>query len=58
MHWPVAFQPGRSREIELEKVDILETWWAMEELVREGLVRQIGISNFNQPQVEMLLRYG
>lgn len=43
MHWPVAFQPGKGREIELEKVDILETWWAMEELVREGLVRQIGI---------------
>jgi diketogulonate reductase-like aldo/keto reductase len=52
MHWPVSFQPGEGREIELEKVDILETWWAMEELVRGGLVRQIGISNFNQHQVE------
>jgi amidase len=57
MHWPVAFQPGKGREIVIEKVDILETWWAMEELVREGLVRQIGISNFNQPQVERLLEY-
>lgn len=57
MHWPVAFQPEKGREIELENVDILETWWAMEELVRDGLVRQIGISNFNQAQVERLLRY-
>jgi amidase len=57
MHWPVAFQPGKGREIELERVDIIETWWAMEDLVREGLVRQIGISNFNQREVERLLRH-
>lgn len=57
MHWPVAFQPGKGREIELERVDIIETWWAMEDLVREGLVRQIGISNFNQHEVERLLRH-
>ena len=35
-------------------VDILATWHALEVLVREGLVRSIGLSNFTQQQIERI----
>lgn len=57
MRWPVAFTPDTGHKDVIDNVNILETWWAMEELVKEGLVRQIGISNFNQAQVEQILRH-
>lgn len=39
-----------------EDVDYLETWRGMEECVRQGLVRSIGISNYNSEQIERLLK--
>ncbi|KAJ5653838.1 hypothetical protein N7490_000841 [Penicillium lividum] len=57
VHWPIAFKPDTGSKIVLDNVPILETWWEMESLVRDGLVRQIGVSNFNKAQLEQLLRH-
>uniref|UniRef100_A0A8C4WFJ2 NADP-dependent oxidoreductase domain-containing protein n=1 Tax=Gopherus evgoodei TaxID=1825980 RepID=A0A8C4WFJ2_9SAUR len=61
--WPPSSQPRRtSLLLEYDNgmvvpsnTDILDTWEAMEELVDAGLVKAIGISNFNHKQIERLL---
>lgn len=35
----------------------MDTWKSMEECVKLGLTRSIGISNFNSEQVERLLKH-
>lgn len=37
-------------------VDYLDSWKAMESLVKKGLVRSIGLSNFNAEQTERVLK--
>lgn len=36
-------------------IDYLDTWRAMEELMKNGKIRSIGVSNFNSQQIDRLL---
>jgi len=64
IHWPVALERGieypesPSDFVSLEEVPLTETWAAMEELKQDGLVRHIGVSNFNVPKLQHLLDEG
>ena len=59
IHWPMSFKRGddpfpktKDGKVDYgEIVDPLDTYLAMEECVRLGLARHIGISNFNHEQV-------
>ncbi|XP_066525988.1 aldo-keto reductase family 1 member B1 isoform X1 [Hoplias malabaricus] len=62
IHWPMGFQAGTENfPLDSEGLTIsddtnfLETWEGMEELVDAGMVKAIGISNFNREQVEAIL---
>jgi diketogulonate reductase-like aldo/keto reductase len=69
IHWPHAFQfvPNESHAHGVmmpknedgtvqfdQETPYTETWAAMEDLVASGLVRSIGISNFNSKQVKVV----
>lgn len=69
MHFPMAWQGDKDFKAQLdqtdprdvkrhlsEDVDYVDTWKAMEELVKAGKVRAIGVSNFNKFQLERLLK--
>ena len=59
IHWPVAYKKSTvkipyndDRSVAISDVHYTETWGAMEELVNDGLVRHIGLSNFNSVQID------
>ncbi|XP_026725589.1 alcohol dehydrogenase [NADP(+)]-like isoform X2 [Trichoplusia ni] len=63
IHWPQAYKEdgplyvtGDGTEIQFSEVDYVDTWKALEPLVGEGLVRSIGVSNFNSKQLARLLQ--
>ena len=57
MHWPVAFNPDKKGSVIDKDISILDTWFAMEQLVRAGLTKNIGISNFAKHEVETILKH-
>ncbi|TKB24306.1 aldo/keto reductase [Desulfopila sp. IMCC35006] len=62
IHWPINFQPNivfpkRPEEfLPPEAIPIIETWQAMEKMVKKGLCRFIGVCNFNLPRLIELKR--
>lgn len=61
LHWPVSVNVGDATDPPYKQGKpsprIKEAWQAMERLVENGLVRAIGVSNFNILQVEELLSF-
>jgi alcohol dehydrogenase (NADP+) len=62
IHWPVAFKPGVGfpqsvdEYFSLDEVPISQTWRGLEACVEQGLVRNIGVSNFSVPKLHALLQ--
>lgn len=62
MHWPVAFKPdlkgfpeSDDDFLSLDEVPIIETWEAMLEAKKQGLVKHVGVSNFSIKKLKDLM---
>ncbi|KAM7542257.1 hypothetical protein Aperf_G00000012350 [Anoplocephala perfoliata] len=66
VHFPVPFhvKEGRNRysddpdDFVLEYHKLEDTWSAMEKLIPAGLVKSIGVSNYNSRQIERIIKHG
>ena len=56
IHWPVCWKRGTVL-VDDSETSIEECWKTMEELKREGKVKSIGVSNFNEKQLETLVKH-
>lgn len=56
IHWPVCWKRGTVLVDDTE-TSIEECWKTMEQLKREGKVKSIGVSNFNQEQLTKLMEH-
>ncbi|XP_069822448.1 prostaglandin-E(2) 9-reductase-like [Dendropsophus ebraccatus] len=62
IHSPVAFKPGddivprdENGQVIFHDTDLRDTWEALEKCKDAGLVKSIGVSNFNRRQIEYIL---
>lgn len=62
IHWPMAFKSDNANSADdlysLDEVPLEETWKAMIDLKQKGLVKHIGVSNFNVPKLKKLIATG
>jgi len=64
IHWPIAFKSGvgfathREEFYTYNDVPLSQTWEAMQEQKAAGLVKHIGVSNFNQNKLKVILGFG
>ncbi|XP_045782260.1 uncharacterized protein LOC123878927 [Maniola jurtina] len=54
IHWPIGQFANKSYDV----TDYLETWRGMMEAKQLGLAKSIGLSNFNQQQIQRILDNG
>ncbi|KJH41801.1 oxidoreductase, aldo/keto reductase family protein [Dictyocaulus viviparus] len=63
IHWPVGYEEGGepfpkrpdSDKMKYSNEDYLNTWKVLEDFVRDGKIRTIGLSNFNHSQIERVI---
>eukprot|EP00746_Dinoflagellata_sp_MGD_P019198 gnl/MRDRNA2_/MRDRNA2_144597_c0_seq1.p1 gnl/MRDRNA2_/MRDRNA2_144597_c0~~gnl/MRDRNA2_/MRDRNA2_144597_c0_seq1.p1 ORF type:complete len:376 (+),score=82.12 gnl/MRDRNA2_/MRDRNA2_144597_c0_seq1:88-1215(+) len=54
LHWPMCMEAGAPFARD-KKNDLVSTWRQLEKMVEEGLVRNIGLSNFDEAQMMELM---
>ncbi|XP_003696050.2 aldo-keto reductase family 1 member A1-B [Apis florea] len=61
IHWPMSYDMKKEdgfwpkSNLLYENVDYCDTWQGMEECVKLGLTKSIGLSNFNSQQIDRIL---
>ncbi|KAJ5249071.1 aldehyde reductase [Penicillium chermesinum] len=62
IHWPVAWKrgeelfPKQNGQIVVENIDLVDTYKAMEKLLKTGKTKAIGVSNCSKAEVERILQ--
>jgi len=62
IHWPIAFKPGVKYPsgpdvlVPISEMPLEKTWEAMLAAREKGLTKHVGVSNFNIPKIENLIR--
>lgn len=67
LHWPMAWEfhgyehdklqvKDENGDLKVLDIPLIDTWREMEKLVKDGLVRNIGVSNCTIPMLEELLK--
>ncbi|CAH0730655.1 unnamed protein product, partial [Brenthis ino] len=61
IHNPMSFREGSNplpkiaNVLQYSQYDYLEAWYGMENVVAKGLVKRVGLSNFNSAQVDRII---
>lgn len=61
MHWPSPFArsdslfPKEDGKLKTDDTDFVDTWKAMEKLMKSGKAKAIGVSNFSKAELEKLI---